>query len=162
MKKYLLLMIGGAMVALSMAASDDVTRADGQGVVPRRNILDIVAGVELGGLSRPGSTNEPLGNGGIVKRPIKPGDVTGEVVTTIPPGSQLGSVMLKSGRASQGNDAVNDVNRDGRVNIGDVTSLVDQLLNGAAGGTVDVNRDGTMSIADVTALIDTLLTGNAQ
>ena len=55
---------------------------------------------------------------------------------------------------------VGDVNRDGNINIADVTALIDLLL---AGGNVeydaiaDVNSDGSINIADVTALIDVLL-----
>ncbi len=54
-----------------------------------------------------------------------------------------------------------DVNCDGGVSIGDVTTLIDLLL---AGGTdaanADVNGDGGVSISDVTALIDYLLSGS--
>ena len=58
---------------------------------------------------------------------------------------------------------VGDVNRDGEVNIVDVTTLVDTLL---ANSTVeydaiaDVYADDEVNIADVTALIDKLLAEN--
>jgi hypothetical protein len=58
---------------------------------------------------------------------------------------------------------VGDVNRDGEVNIADVTTLVDTLL---ANSTVeydaiaDVYADDEVNIADVTALIDKLLAEN--
>lgn len=54
-----------------------------------------------------------------------------------------------------------DVNGDGVVNIADVTTLVDLLLNGTAAGNpgADCNGDGEINIADVTALIDYLLSG---
>ena len=56
-----------------------------------------------------------------------------------------------------------DVNKDGAVNIADVTSLIDYLLGGDEGaislGGADVNEDGTINIADVTSLIDYLLSG---
>lgn len=54
-----------------------------------------------------------------------------------------------------------DVNRDDKVNISDVTSLIDLLLSG--GEMIpegDCNQDGAMNISDVTALIDYLLGGN--
>lgn len=54
-----------------------------------------------------------------------------------------------------------DVNRDGVVNISDVTSLIDLLLSG--GEMIpegDCNQDGAMNITDVTVLIDYLLGGN--
>ncbi len=54
-----------------------------------------------------------------------------------------------------------DVNKDGKVNISDVTSLIDLLLSG--GEMIpegDCNQDGAMNISDVTALIDYLLGGN--
>lgn len=54
-----------------------------------------------------------------------------------------------------------DVNNDGKVNISDVTALIDYLL----GSTVDINTknadlngDTTINISDVTALIDAILT----
>ena len=56
-----------------------------------------------------------------------------------------------------------DVNGDDKVTIADVTSLINALLVGNAGGlgdVADVNADGAVGIADVTALINHLLTGN--
>lgn len=55
-----------------------------------------------------------------------------------------------------------DMDGDGKVAIGDVTDLIDLLLNGNAGGNAaaDVDGDGTVGISDVTALIDLLLSGN--
>ncbi|MBQ9822801.1 MAG: dockerin type I repeat-containing protein [Muribaculaceae bacterium] len=57
-----------------------------------------------------------------------------------------------------------DVNRNGHVNIDDVTTLIDALLinkteNSASFNSdgANVNEDGTVDIADVTALIDLLL-----
>ena len=56
-----------------------------------------------------------------------------------------------------------DVNHDGKVNISDVTALIDLLL-GSAGNActtcADVDSSGNVNIADVTALIDNLLQGN--
>ena len=55
-----------------------------------------------------------------------------------------------------------DVDQDGRVNIADVTSLIDYLLTNDATGislaNADSDLDGRVNIADVTALIDYLLT----
>lgn len=54
-----------------------------------------------------------------------------------------------------------DVDGDGKVNIDDVTALIDILLSGGtASGDADVDGDGIVKIADITALIDMLLTGN--
>ena len=56
-----------------------------------------------------------------------------------------------------------DVNSDGFVNITDVTSLINRLLNGPAPTiseeNADANNDGSVTIADVTALISSLLSG---
>lgn len=54
-----------------------------------------------------------------------------------------------------------DVNTDGKVNINDVTELINYLLTdtSAAGPHADVDADGKLSIADVTALIHHLLSG---
>ena len=57
-----------------------------------------------------------------------------------------------------------DINGDGKVNIGDVTALINLLLSGdgeAGNGVVDVNADGVLNISDVTALINHLLSGTA-
>ena len=50
-----------------------------------------------------------------------------------------------------------DVNGDGNISIGDVTNLIDMLINGDAPAYYDVDGNGTVSIADITTLIDMLL-----
>ena len=54
-----------------------------------------------------------------------------------------------------------DVDSDGRLNITDVTVLIDYLLSGNSTGVsmqgADVDQDGLINISDVTALIDKLL-----
>ena len=54
-----------------------------------------------------------------------------------------------------------DVNRDGKVNIADVTALINYLLSNDASGVdilaVDTNDDGKRNISDVTALTNFLL-----
>ena len=59
---------------------------------------------------------------------------------------------------------VGDVNRDGVVNIADVTTLIDHLLGTSVSEfdevAADVNNDGVINIADVTALIDRLLSSS--
>ena len=58
---------------------------------------------------------------------------------------------------------VGDVNRDGTMNISDVTDLIDALLSGSAYGlNGDVDGDGNMNISDVTDLIDRLLSGTVE
>lgn len=57
-----------------------------------------------------------------------------------------------------------DVDDNGNVDIADVTTLIDYLLNGDASGinlaAADVDNDGNIGIADVTVLIDYLLAGH--
>ena len=53
-----------------------------------------------------------------------------------------------------------DVNDDGKVDINDVTDLIDMMLSGTAPDAADIDGDGKVSIDDVTALIDRLLSGN--
>jgi hypothetical protein len=55
-----------------------------------------------------------------------------------------------------------DVNRDGNVNISDVTALIDMLLTGDNSYSLaaDCDRSGNIDISDVTTLIDYLLSGN--
>ena len=51
-----------------------------------------------------------------------------------------------------------DVDGDGQVSIGDITYLVDLIMNGAEVTTSsDVDGDGRLTIADITALVDILL-----
>lgn len=53
-----------------------------------------------------------------------------------------------------------DVDGDGKVNISDVTTLIDCLLSSSSpvNGDADVDGNGTVNISDVTTLIDMLLT----
>lgn len=57
-----------------------------------------------------------------------------------------------------------DVNRDGEINIGDVTKLINVLLYGSEDDTLlgiaDINQDGEINIGDVTFLIRIILTGS--
>ncbi len=57
-----------------------------------------------------------------------------------------------------------DTNGDGKVNISDVTWLINYLLAGCTSSfhteNADVNEDGKISINDVTTLINLLLQGN--
>ena len=54
-----------------------------------------------------------------------------------------------------------DVNGDGKVNISDVTALINLLLAGnTPPSTADCNQDGKVNISDVTALINYLLSGS--
>ncbi|MBR4829003.1 MAG: endonuclease [Muribaculaceae bacterium] len=56
---------------------------------------------------------------------------------------------------------IGDVNGDGEVNIGDVTTLIDYLLGNEGDDFVldaaDLDNDGEVNISDVTSLIDLLL-----
>ncbi len=58
-------------------------------------------------------------------------------------------------------EAAGDVDGDGNVTIGDVTNLIDLLLNGGVSVTqypnADVDGDGNITIGDVTKIIDMLL-----
>lgn len=53
--------------------------------------------------------------------------------------------------------ATGDVNHDGEVNIADVGSVIDGLLDGHPLPECDVNGDGEINIADVNALISIIL-----
>ena len=56
-----------------------------------------------------------------------------------------------------------DVNNDGKVNISDVTALINYLLSedatGANAEAANCNQDASVNISDVTALINYLLSG---
>ena len=103
-------------------------------------------------------------------------DPSGEVfyvrlANTSAVGNFYGSITATTGRVSSYADVqgtvnakptmIGDVNKDGSVNIADVTALIDYLLNND-GSSIDleaanVTQDGDINIADVTALIDRLL-----
>lgn len=57
-----------------------------------------------------------------------------------------------------------DVDGDGKVNIGDVTELIDYVLVGMPDSArievCDTDQDGKISIADITTLIDMIASGN--
>ena len=57
-----------------------------------------------------------------------------------------------------------DIDGDGKINISDVTNLINYLLNGDDSdfniANADLNGDGKISITDVTALINILLSGS--
>ena len=61
---------------------------------------------------------------------------------------------------------IGDVNRDGEINISDVTAMIDIILGKETAEdnydhkAADVNTDGTINISDVTALIDIILGKN--
>ena len=50
-----------------------------------------------------------------------------------------------------------DVNKDGAVNISDVTRLIDNVMKGIEQG--DVNLDGTVNISDVTCIVSYIMKG---
>lgn len=56
-----------------------------------------------------------------------------------------------------------DVDGDGRVTIGDVTDVIDYLINGTVDGinlaNADINGDGKVNIGDVADIIDILILG---
>ena len=107
-------------------------------------------------------------------------DPSGEVfyvrlANTTTAGEYEGTVEAKTSRVSAYADVegivnekpvmLGDVNMDGEVSIGDVTTLVDYMLSGDIiqfdAVAADVNQDETISIGDVTALIDMLLNPSA-
>ena len=107
-------------------------------------------------------------------------DPSGEVfyvrlANTATSGEYEGTVEAKTSRVSAYADVegivnekpvlLGDVNMDGEVSIGDVTTLVDYMLSGDIvqfdAVAADVNQDETISIGDVTALIDMLLNPSA-
>lgn len=63
---------------------------------------------------------------------------------------------------------IGDVNRDGEVNISDVTAMIDIILGKETADdnydhkAADVNTNGTINISDVTSLIDIILGKNTQ
>ena len=56
-------------------------------------------------------------------------------------------------------DCLSDVNLDGEVNIADINSVIDAIMqqNGEYNSLQDVNLDGEVNIADVNAIINSIL-----
>lgn len=51
-----------------------------------------------------------------------------------------------------------DVNRDNKVNIGDVTKVLENIKSGTYSSTVDANQDGKINIGDVTRILEIIKT----
>lgn len=50
-----------------------------------------------------------------------------------------------------------DVNHDGEVDVRDITTLIDVIMNSSVNPEADVNRDGDIDVRDITALIDIIM-----
>lgn len=98
-----------------------------------------------------------------VVRGIMPGIAT--ITATTTDGTNL-SATCKVTVISDGGDDImrGDVDGDGRINIDDLTALINYLLNGDVTGinmdNADVDGNGHINIDDVTALINNLLNRN--
>ena len=55
--------------------------------------------------------------------------------------------------------ATGDIDGDGEINVGDVTALINKLLNAASfdDDVCDINGDGEVNVTDVTSLINMIL-----
>jgi hypothetical protein len=85
---------------------------------------------------------------------------TYDVVGTVTVYNELPQLYIISVTEAAAAGLRGDVNNDGDVNIGDVTTLIDYLLNPATeinAANADVTLEGDINIGDVTALIDYLL-----
>ena len=89
---------------------------------------------------------------------LSPGQTTVNVITDSNGRLATASFTVVVNQALRG-----DVNMDGKVNIADVTDLINYLLSDNAEGlnlwAADVDASGTINISDVTTLINNLLSG---
>ena len=60
---------------------------------------------------------------------------------------------------SEISEATGDIDGDGEINVGDVTALINKLLNVASfdDDVCDINGDGEVNVTDVTSLINMIL-----
>ena len=85
----------------------------------------------------------------------------GELRTFLKAGESNISVTLSLTAGPAGKRG--DVNGDGEVNIGDVTTLIDYLLSDeTAPEMADVNEDGEVNIGDATRIIDIILSDDSN
>ena len=89
---------------------------------------------------------------------LSPGQTTVNVITDSNGRLATASFTVVVNQALRG-----DVNMDGKVNIADVTDLINYLLSDNAEGlnlwAADVDASGNINISDVTTLINNLLSG---
>ena len=52
---------------------------------------------------------------------------------------------------------VGDIDGDGYINVMDITSLIDVIMNDGTNLSADVNGDGDINVMDITALIDIIM-----
>ena len=54
---------------------------------------------------------------------------------------------------------IGDINLDGKVDVTDVTTLMNMILNGATANLkfADINADGKVDVSDVSALVNIIL-----
>ena len=79
-------------------------------------------------------------------------DVFGKEVTATATTPIYDAVLAQGGETPEPVD-FNDVNRDGSVNVADISAALD-IIAGAAEGDADVDGDGNAVVADITALLD--------
>ena len=80
-------------------------------------------------------------------------------------GGAVNKITLSGVQSNQPPSVIKgDVDHNGKININDVTALINHLLSGNAGidlVAADIDNDGKVNISDVTALINFLLSGTA-
>ncbi|MBQ4138720.1 MAG: dockerin type I repeat-containing protein, partial [Muribaculaceae bacterium] len=79
------------------------------------------------------------------------GDAAGNIVKN--------ATVVINGTEEQQSQLVGDVNGDGRVNVSDVTTLVNMILGVIPKDETraDINGDGKINVSDVTALVNIIL-----
>ena len=80
-----------------------------------------------------------------------------ETVSFIDPPTTFNSPVLKTNLLTA--SLQGDVNGDGRIDVVDVTALINMVLNGIQDMNGDMNNSGRVDVTDVTILINTVLNG---
>ena len=142
---------------------------DGNGNGCQLNVVELGEGQSLGGMTKywqlPADSLGKVSDGGLrvnCYQVDKSEEAGSEVATLFMFKAYNGMGVYKIGKNVGGDTPTpltGDVNKDGIVNVSDVTELINMILGSATPDAAvgDLNGDGTINVSDVTELINIIL-----